>query len=141
MAYRLSFFCRADEEHADSAVSLLLDELLATGGPLFGESCPGLADGVSAFRLATAGPDGRPVGDLLTLEVHVGVARIAEFVIEASPDDGHGVWGCDLLATVTLVGDAPDWPLVGRIGTALERLWGAVPWDEASGFEVAAGLP
>jgi hypothetical protein len=137
MAYQLMFFCRADEENADDAISRLLDELLSVGEPLFGESLPGIADEVAAYSLATMGPAGRPVADLLTLEVHVGVAWIADSVIHASPDDEQGIWGCDLLATVTLGGDAPDWSLVNRIWTALVRLWSATPWDEMSGFEIA----
>jgi hypothetical protein len=79
---------------------------------------------------------------LLTLEVHVGVAEIAESVISASPNDEWGIWGCDLLATVTLSGDNPDWALVHRIWAAVVSLWRAVPWDESSGFEIAAsGAP
>ncbi|WP_269277145.1 hypothetical protein [Streptomyces sp. H39-S7] len=72
------------------------------------------------------------------LEVHVGVAAIAEAVIATSPNDEQGIWGCDLLAMVTLSGNNPDWPLVNRIWAAVVSLWKAVPWDESSGFEITA---
>jgi hypothetical protein len=68
----------------------------------------------------------------------VGIAEIAESVIAASPDDEEGIWGCDLLAIVTISGDAPDWQLVNRIRAAATALWGAVPWDEASGFGIVS---
>jgi hypothetical protein len=140
VTYQLSFFCRSGEESGDEALDRLLDHLLESGVPLVGECLGPYEAPVAAFRLGTgrSGSD-RPVADLLTLEVHVGVAEIAESVIAASPNDEHGIWGCDLLATVTLSGDNPDWPLVDRIWAAVVSLWGAVPWDESSGFEIAAG--
>ncbi|MGW2932792.1 hypothetical protein ACWDA7_13210 [Streptomyces sp. NPDC001156] len=116
MAYQLSFFCRSGEDRGDEALDRLLHYLLESGDRLVGEW-------------------------LLTLEVHVGVAEIAESVITASPNDEQGIWGCDLLATVTLSGDNPDWALLHRIWAAVVSLWGAVPWDESSGFEIAAGMP
>ncbi|WP_033257886.1 MULTISPECIES: hypothetical protein [Kitasatospora] len=42
-----------------------------------------------------------PAGDL------IGVGWIAESVIAASPGNEQGIWGCDLLATVTLTGNVP----------------------------------
>ncbi|MGW4610276.1 hypothetical protein ACWENS_44720 [Streptomyces sp. NPDC004532] len=136
MAYRLSFFCRSGEERGDEALDRLLDHLLESGARLVGEWLGPFEDSAAAFRLGT-GID-RPVADLLTLEVHVGVAEIAASVIAASTDDERGIWGCDLLATVTLSGDNPDWALVHRIWAAVVSLWKAVPWDESSGFEIAA---
>ncbi|MFE4695483.1 hypothetical protein ACFRIC_00185 [Streptomyces sp. NPDC056738] len=137
MAYRLSFFCRSGEERGDEALDRLLDHLLEGGGGLWGEWLGPFEDWVAAFRLGTGSSDGLgAVADLLTLEVHVGVAEIAERVIDASPDDEWGIWGSDLLATVTLSGDNPDWALVHRIWAAVADLWGAVPWDESSGFEI-----
>ncbi len=137
MAYRLKFFCRSGGEQGDEALDRLLDYLLANGDGLWGEWLGPYEDSVAAFRLRTYSDC--PVADMLTLELHVGVAEIAESVIAASPDDEQGIWGCDLLATVTLSGDNPDWPLVHRIWTAAVDLWKAVPWDESSGFEIAVG--
>ncbi|MFF4041253.1 hypothetical protein [Streptomyces sp. NPDC001816] len=142
MAYQLSFFCRSGEDRGDEALDRLLDHLLEGGDRLLGEWLGPFEDSVAAFRLGTGSSDSdRPVADLLTLEVHVGVAEIAESVIAASPNDERGIWGCDLLATVTLSGDNPDWALLHRIWAAVVSLWGAVPWDESSGFEIAAGTP
>ncbi|MFD4656119.1 hypothetical protein ACFWP2_10880 [Kitasatospora sp. NPDC058444] len=141
MAYRLTFFCRSGEETGLAAVSRLLDELLPAGALLMTERSGPFVDEVAVCSLATRGPAGSPVADWLTLEVQVGVAWIAESVIAASPDDEHGIWGCDLLATVTLSGNAPDWPLVDRIWTALVHLWDATPWDEMSGFGIARDRP
>ncbi|MFJ8104492.1 hypothetical protein [Streptomyces sp. NPDC096132] len=142
MVYRLSFFCRSGEVRGDEALDRLLDHLLENGDRLVGEWLGPFEDSVAAFRLGTGSSDSdSPVADLLTLEMHVGVAEIAESVIAASPDDERGIWGCDLLATVTLNGDNPDWALVQRIRAALVSLWGAVPWDESSGFEIAARTP
>lgn len=140
MAYQLSFFCRSGEEGGPEALDRLLDYLLETGERLVGEWLGPFDDSVAAFRLGTGSSDGdRPVADLLTLEVHVGVAEIAESVIASSPNDEQGIWGCDLLAIATLSGDNPDWPLVNRIWAAVVTLWEAVPWDESCGFEIAAG--
>ncbi|MFG1810434.1 hypothetical protein [Streptomyces sp. NPDC049040] len=141
MAYQLTFFCRADEESGQEAINRLLAEVSSVGDPLSAEWLGPFADQVAAYSLVTRGSAGHPVADWLTLEVHVGVAWNAESVIAASPADEHGIWGCDLLATITLSGGAPDWPLVNRIWTALVRLWGATPWDEISGFEVANSTP
>lgn len=142
MAYQLSLFCRSGEARGDEALDRLLDHLLETGEPLVGEALGPFDDAVAAFRLGTRSSTGDwSVSDLLLLEVHVGVAEIAASVIAASPDDEQGIWGCDLLAGVTLSGDDPDWPLVNRIRAAAAGLWKAVPWDESSGFEVAAGSP
>ncbi|MEV7075783.1 hypothetical protein [Streptomyces sp. NPDC093990] len=142
MTYQLSFFCRSGEEDGDEALDRLLDHLLENGVPLVGECLGPYEAPVAAFRLGT-GRDGsdRPVADLSTLEVHVGVAEIAESVISATPNDEQGIWGCDLLVTVTLSGNSPDWFLVERIWDAVTSLWAAVPWDESSGFEIAAGTP
>ncbi|HEY9327180.1 MAG TPA: hypothetical protein VIS09_02885 [Streptomyces sp.] len=140
MAYQLSFFCRSGEENGDEALDRLLDCLLESGDGLVGEWLGPVDDSVAAFRLGTRSEEtDRPVADLLTLELHVGVAEIAESVIAASPNDEWGVWGCDLLAIVTLSGDNPDWSLVHHIWAAVVRLWKAVPWDESSGFKVASG--
>ncbi|MFE7531319.1 hypothetical protein ACFU7Y_37275 [Kitasatospora sp. NPDC057542] len=141
MAYQLTFFCRSGEENGQAAISRLLDELLPAGDLLVTERSGPFVDEVAVCSMAARGPAGDPVADWLTLEVHVGVAWIAESVIVASPDDEHGIWGCDLLATVTLSGDNPDWTLVNRIWTALARLWSATPWDEMSGFEIAKSMP
>ncbi|MFJ8621998.1 hypothetical protein ACIRD3_04050 [Kitasatospora sp. NPDC093550] len=141
MAYQLMFFCRSDEENGQAAVSRLLNELLPAGDLLVTERSGPFVAEVAVCSLATRGPAGKPVADWLTLEVHVGVAWIAESVIAASPDDEHGIWGCDLLATVTLSGDNPDWTLVSRLWTALARLWSATPWDEMSGFAIAESVP
>ena len=142
MTYRLSLFCRSGEKRGDAALDRLLDHLLATGEPLVGEWLGPFGDSVASLRLGTKGEGSdRATADLLTLEVHVGVSEIAESVIAASPNDEEGVWGCDLLVTITLSGDSPDWPLVNRIWTTAETLWGAVPWDEASGFEIASSTP
>ncbi|MFF3156999.1 hypothetical protein [Streptomyces sp. NPDC057910] len=140
MAYQLSFFCRSGEESGDEALDHLLDHLLESGNALLGEWLGPYEDSVAAFRVGTRSKDSDgPVADLLTLELHVGVAEIAESVIAASPHDERGIWGCDLLATVTLGGDNPDWALVHHIWAAVVSLWKAVPWDESSGFGVAAG--
>ncbi|MFJ7020080.1 hypothetical protein ACIQUW_17175 [Streptomyces sp. NPDC101117] len=141
MAYQLSFFCRSGEESADEALDRLLDRLLEDGTGLVGEWRGPYEEEVAVFRLGTPSHDcdDRPATDLLTLEAHVGVAAIAEYVIAASPHEEQGIWGCDLLATVTLSGERPDWALVDRIWAALSSLWKAVPWDEASGFAVAGG--
>ncbi|MFB6960219.1 hypothetical protein ACFCYB_25170 [Streptomyces sp. NPDC056309] len=142
VAYQLSFFCRSGGERGDEALDRLLDYLLESGDPLVGEWTGPFEDSVAAFGLGTGSSDSdRPVADLLTLEVHVGVAEIAESVIAASPNDEWSIWGCDLLATVTLSGNNPDWALVHRIWAALVSLWKAVPWDESSGFEIAARAP
>ncbi|WP_277439272.1 hypothetical protein [Streptomyces sp. SPB162] len=142
MAYQLSFFCRSGEARGDEALDRLLDYLLETGEPLVGESLGPFDDSVAAFKLGTkSSTSDWSVSDLLMLEVHVGVAEIAESVIAASPNDEQGIWGCDLLASVTLGGDNPDWPLVNRIWAAAVSIWKAVPWDESSGFEIAASSP
>lgn len=140
MAYRISFFCRSGEEDGDEALDRLLDYLLESGDGLVGEWLGPFGDSAATFRLGTRSRDsGLPVADLLTLELHVGVAEIAESVIAASPNDEWGVWGCDLLVVVTLSGDNPDWTLVRHIWAAVVSLWKAVPWDESSGFEIASG--
>jgi hypothetical protein len=141
VAYYLSFFCRAGEDTGQAALERLLDELLANGAPLLREWRGPYVDAVAAYSLATRGSSGEPAADWLTLEIHVGVRFIAESVIAASPNDEQGIWGSDLLATVTLSGDSPDWPLVDRIWTALVDLWSAVPWDETSGFEIGTMNP
>ncbi|MFF3559564.1 hypothetical protein ACFYXS_05935 [Streptomyces sp. NPDC002574] len=142
MAYQLSFFCRSGEERGDQALDRLLDRLLESGEGLVGEWQGPFGDSVAAFKLGTkSSMDDTSVADLLTLEVHVGVAEIAESVIAASPNDAESIWGCDLLAIVTLSGSDPDWPLVNRIWAAVTSLWNAVPWDESSGFEIAASAP
>ncbi|MFD0258498.1 hypothetical protein ACFVH7_09510 [Kitasatospora indigofera] len=142
MAYQLTFFCRSDEENGQAAISRLLNELLPAGDLRLCTQRPGpYVDEVAVCSLATRGPAGDPMADWLALEVHVGVEWIAESVIAASPGDDQGIWGCDLLATVTLTGESPDWPLVNRIWKVLVRLWSATPWDEMSGFEIATGMP
>ncbi|MEU2232243.1 hypothetical protein [Streptomyces vietnamensis] len=141
MAYHLTFFCRSDEENGRAAISRLLDELLPDGDLLMTERSGPFVDEVAVCSLARRGLAGDPVADWLVLEVHVGVEWIAESVIAVSPDDEHGIWGCDLLATVTLSGKNPDWLLVNRMWTALARLWSAIPWDEMSGFEIAKSVP
>lgn len=137
MVYCLSFFCRAGEETGQAALERLLDELLANGALVLGEWHGPYVGAVAGYSLVTKGSSGEPVAAWLTLEIVVGVRRIAESVITASPDDEQGIWGSDLLATVTLSGGSTDWPLVGRIWRALVDLWSAVPWDEMSGFEIA----
>jgi hypothetical protein len=72
-----------------------LDELLASGDPLLGEWLGPFVDEVAAYSLATKGPAGQALADSLTLEIHAGVAFIAESVIGADPDCEHGIWGCD----------------------------------------------
>lgn len=141
MAYQLTFFCRSGEENGQAAISRLLDELLPVGDLLLTQRSGPYVDEVAVCSLATRGPAGHPAADWLVLEVHVGVEWIAESVIAASPDNEQGIWGCDLLAMITLAGDTPDWPLVNRIWEALLRLWSATPWDEMSGFEIAEGMP
>lgn len=150
MAYQLMFFCKgAEEETGAAAMDRVLDAVLENGPPLLGEYLgppepqPGEwlgleADAIHSFRLVTGTEREGPAADYLLLEIHVGVRFIAEQVIAADPDDDHGVWGSDLLAIVTLSGENPDWPLVDRIWAALESLWAAVPWDELSGFTIAA---
>ncbi|MEW2519692.1 hypothetical protein [Actinacidiphila alni] len=139
MTYQLTFFCRAGETNGQEAINHLLDEVLTCGDAVLVEWRGPFVDEVAAYSLATRGPAGCPVADRLTLEVHVGVEWNADTVIAASPDDAHGIWGCDLVAILTLSGPTPDWPLTDRIRTALTRLWSAVAWDETSGFDVATG--
>ncbi|MEO3867491.1 hypothetical protein ABGB18_01530 [Nonomuraea sp. B12E4] len=142
VAYRLNFFCRAGEQAGQVALERLLDDLLASGDPLLGKwQGPFNSDEVAACSLATRGPAGQALADWLTLEVHAGDAFIAESVMSADPQDEHGIWGCDLIATIILNGTFPDRALVNRIWAALVKLWSAVPWDETSGFEVAGGAP
>lgn len=141
MVYCLSFFCRAGEETGRAALERLLDELMVSGAPLLGEWHEPYVDAVAGCSLVTQGPCGKPAADRLMLDLHVGVRSIAETVLAASPDDEHGIWGSDLLATLTLSGNNPDWPLLDRIWQALADLWSAVPWDETSGFEIATSYP
>ncbi|MET9716268.1 hypothetical protein ABZZ46_12750 [Streptomyces rochei] len=92
MAYQLSFCCRSGAERGDEALDRLLDYLLESGDRLVGEWLGPFEDSVAAFRLGTGSSDNdRPVADLLILEVHVGVAEIAESVIAASPNDEWGI--------------------------------------------------
>jgi len=141
--YRLSFFGRCDEEPAPDVICRLLDELLATGGPLLGEVRGPVVpvDDVAAYRLATMTSEGTAAADWLYLEVHVGIAHNAETVVGVDPDAEHGIWGSDLYALISLSGENPDWPLVERIWSGLERSWSAVAWDEQSGFDVAREIP
>ena len=141
VTYQLSFFCRAGEETGRAALERLLDEVLGTGGPLLGEWLGPFDPEVAAYRLATKAHPGQEVPGRLNLEIRVGVASIAESVFEADPDGEHGIWGCDLLATIMLSGGDPDWSLVHRIWAALAELWAAVAWDEMSGFAIAVGGP
>jgi hypothetical protein len=142
VACQLCFFCRSGEDRGDAALGRLLDHLLETGEPLFGEALGPFVDSVAAFRLATMGADGvAPVGALLTLEVRVGVAEIAQSVIAASPDGEQGIWGAICWLPSPFSGEAPDWPLVNRIWAAAATLWAAVPWDEASGFAIVSDAP
>lgn len=97
---------------------------------------------MAAFQLTTKAHSGQEAPGRLNLEIHVGVAFIAESVFQADPDGEHGIWGCDLLATIMLSGGDTDWaPVVHRIWAALAKLWSAVPWDEMSGFAIAEGGP
>jgi hypothetical protein len=116
----------------------LLGEYLGPPEPQPGEWLGSETDAIHRFMLATGTESEGPAADYLLLEIQVGVRFIAEDVIAADLNDDHGVWGSDLMAVVTLSGDHPDWPLVDRIWTALESLWSAVPWDEMSGFGIAA---
>ena len=153
MTYRLKFFCKAtEEETAAGAMDRVLDALLQDGHPLLGEYVgppdpqPGEwqdseTEAVHAFKLVTGTESHGPQADCLLLEIYVGIRLIAEDVIQADPDDAHGIWGSDLMAVVTLSGKHPDWPLFISIWTVLERLWSAVPWDEHAGFEIAAKPP
>ena len=143
MAHQLSFFCRAGEESGQEAMSQLLDAVLETGHQLVAEVySPLFQDGTAVYRLRTTGADAStPGADWLTLAVHVGIAAVADSVVAASPNGDHGIWGSDLLAVVTLSGDSPDWLLLERIRGATARLWGGIPWDETSGFEIADGAP
>jgi hypothetical protein len=136
MAYQLLFFCRAGEETGHTALERLLDELLVHG-PLLGKWLGPYPEAVAVYSLASMSPDGDAVADYLQIEILVGVAAIADQAIWASPNDEHGIWGSDVLVTITLSGDSPDWPLVARIWTTLEDLWAAIPWDEMSGFEIS----
>ncbi|MGI8329829.1 hypothetical protein ACRYCC_07670 [Actinomadura scrupuli] len=137
MTYQLSFFCRSGEVTGHAALERLLDELLSTGGPLLGEWLGPFDREVAAYELATKADSRQEVPGWLNLEIHVGVAFIAESVFQADPDGEHGIWGCDLLATITLSGGDPDWVLVRRIWAALAKLWSAVAWDGMSGFAIA----
>ncbi|MFE7889875.1 hypothetical protein [Streptomyces sp. NPDC057412] len=112
MTYQLTFFCRSGEESAGDAMDRLLDRLLEDGTGLVGEWTRPYEDEVAVFRLGTPRKDcaDRPAGDLLTLELRVGVAAIAESVIAASPQDEQGIWGCDLLAGVTSAASTPTGP-------------------------------
>ena len=141
MAYELSFFCRAGEDTGQAALERLLDEVLSTGGPLPGEWLGPFGKEVAGYRLATKAHPGQEVPGWLNLEIHVGVAFIAESVFDADPDGEHGIWGCDLLALITLSGGDPDGALVHRIWAALAKLWSAVAWDGMSGFAVGEGGP
>jgi len=141
VAYQLTFFCRSGEANGQAAISRLLDELLPPDDLLLAHRSGPFVDEVAVCSLATRGPAGSPAADWLTLEVHVGVEWIAESVTAVSPDNAQGIWGCDLLATVTLTGAAPDWPLANRVWDALLSLWSAAPWDETSGFEIAKSMP
>ncbi|WP_106403155.1 hypothetical protein [Actinocorallia populi] len=141
MTYQLGFFCRAGEQTGQAALERLLDEVLSTGGPLPGERLGPLAQEVAAYRLATKAHSGQEVPGRLGLEIRVGVATIAESVLQADPDGERGIWGSDLLATITLSGGDPDWALVHRFWAALAELWSAVAWDEMSGFAIAEGGP
>jgi hypothetical protein len=118
VVYRLSFFGRAGEIAAEEAIARLLDEVAGTGDRVLGQWLGPYGDSVAACSLATGGPDREARADWLYFEVHVGVAAIADSVIHADPDCSHGVWGCDLMATISLSGNDPDWALVDRIWSA-----------------------
>lgn len=143
MVYRLSFFGRCGEQSAQDAVDVLLGEVLAEGAPVLGEVRGPIepVDEIAAYRLATMTADAQAAADWLYLEVHVGLAHNADVVIGVDPDGEQGIWGSDLYAVVELSGGNPDWVLVKRIWSALERLWSAVAWDEASGFDVSHEVP
>jgi hypothetical protein len=141
VAYYLTFFCRSGEENGSSALARLLSRLQETGPPVLVERRTGRdVDEVAVCGVATDNGAGAAMAGQVTLELSVGVRFIADCVIEASPDDARGVWGSDLRAQLTLSGET-DWALVERVWSALIDLWGAVAWDEMSGFEINESAP
>ena len=117
MAHQLSFFCRAGEESGQEAMSQLLDAVLETGHQLVAEvRSPLFRDGAAGYGLRTTGASAStPGADWPTLELHGGIAAVADSVIAASPNGDRGIWGSDLLALVTPSGDSPDRLLLERI--------------------------
>ena len=136
MAYSLHFFARTGQETGQAAIDLILDAVLASGQPVLGEWLGSFVDEVAAYRLASSDLDGSAAADWLTLELHVGVEFNADTVISIDPHAEHAIWGSDLHATITLSGEDPDWELVNRIWSTLERLWSAAAWDEQSKFDI-----
>jgi len=141
MVYRLHFFAKTGEENGQAAINRLLDQVAASGRPVLSEWRGPFVDEVAAYRLATSGPDGAATADWLTLELHLGAEFNANMVIGTDPDDEHEIWGSDVHAQISLSGQNPDWELVHRIWSALERLWRAVAWDEQSEFDISRHAP
>jgi hypothetical protein len=136
VAYCLTFFCRSGEENGSSALLSFLSKLKETGDPvLIRRDAADYVDEVDVCELATDNGSGMPTAGWLILQFSAGVEYNAQSVISASPDDAHGIWGCDLQAELTLSGNDTDWPLVERIWAALAALWSTIAWDEMSGFE------
>jgi hypothetical protein len=137
VAYYLTFFCRSGEENGSSALARFLSELTETGAPIqIKRTAFEYVDEVDVCKLATDNGSGAPAAGWVTLEISVGVEYNAQSVIHACPNDEHGIWGSDLRAELTLVGNETDWPLVQRIWAVLVTLWSAIAWDEMSRFEV-----
>jgi hypothetical protein len=142
VAYYLTFFCRSGEENGSSALARFLSELTEAGAPtLIKRTAFEYVDEVDVCKLATDNGSGAPAAGWVTLEISVGVEYNAQSVIHASPNDERRIWGSDLRAELTLVGNETDWPLVQRIWAVLVTLWSAIAWDEMSGFEVNRDAP
>jgi hypothetical protein len=141
VVYRLHFFATTGEDSGQAAINRLLDELAAADRPVLGEWRGPFVEEVAAYRLATPNSDGSAAADWLTLEVHAGVEFNADMVTGIDPDAEHAIWGSDLHVEVSLSGADPDWELVDRIWTTLERLWSAIAWDEQSRFEISRQIP
>jgi hypothetical protein len=133
----------AGAKDAEQAFGEVLDEVLATGGPLYGEARDEFSDEVAGMRLTPV-----PIEEIeesetdghLTFAVHVGVAFNAEHIIARDPDDEHGIWGSDLRVEAVAREAGPSWSLVNRIWTAMERRWPTVVWEQEAGFAVSRAM-
>ena len=147
MAYRIQLFARSGEPVAQRAALRLVEESIRLDPAI---SAKAGDDGVgwAAWELAaTRAPAEEPddlLGDLLPPEargaiVHLGLSTRPEAVkdqvawaLEVGGPDS--VAAADTLIEITLSGPPTDWATVHALGRAAIDLWGAVIYDEDTGF-------
>ncbi|WP_324784240.1 hypothetical protein [Streptomyces sp. H51] len=134
MTYNINFYCVSGGLSPDEAFDHLVDSFNAESRPVFTNE---RSSGKGWASMSLGSTESAAAAGDMRIEFHSSPSIVRDSISQVAAEDTSGrINETDSLLIVTLSGSAIDLSMVRAVWEFATSLWNAIPYDDASGFDV-----